>query len=116
MDKVKDNASKAFSAGLGKVRILERTQLVPMLKVWRFLFDRAVGELRVSFIDGWSDVLATGCSADNSFFVPFPTGLLAIGAVAAYTYYENKENGSAFSAEEQNKWNSQRETKKEESK
>ncbi|KAL3931597.1 MAG: hypothetical protein SGBAC_011236 [Bacillariaceae sp.] len=59
MDKVKNNASKAFSGGLGK--------------------GGRVG--------AW---------------------LVAFGAVAAYTLYENRDNGSVFSAEEQKKWNSQR--------
>ncbi|CAJ1914013.1 unnamed protein product [Cylindrotheca closterium] len=68
MDKVKGNASKAFSAGLGK----------------------------------------GGRGA---------AWLLAVGVVAGYTYYENMDNGSVFSSEEQKKWNSQlKEAKKEEPK
>lgn len=38
--------------------------------------------------------------------------LVAIGAVAAYSLYENKDNGQVFSKEEQKKWNSRKETKK----
>lgn len=30
---------------------------------------------------------------------------VAIGAVAAYSYYENRDNGQVFSKDEQAKWN-----------
>ena len=56
MDKVKANANKFFSAGLG----------------------------RGGSLAAW---------------------LVAFGAVGAYTYYENKDNGKTFSKEEQQKWN-----------
>jgi hypothetical protein len=38
--------------------------------------------------------------------------LVAIGAVVAYTYYENRDNGRIFSKDEQQKWNTKEETKK----
>lgn len=49
MDKVKENASKAFSAGLGKVSHLIRTKLISALKKSKDnLLNRVAGELH-----GW---------------------------------------------------------------
>lgn len=56
MDKVKENANKAFSAGLGKG----------------------------GRIAAWATAFA---------------------AVAAYSWYENRDNGKVFSKDEQRQWN-----------
>jgi hypothetical protein len=38
--------------------------------------------------------------------------VLAIGAVAAWNYYENRSNGDAFSSEEMKKWNNDKKDSK----
>ena len=62
MDKFKENANKAFSAGLGKG-------------------GRAAS---------WA---------------------VAIGGLAAYTYWTNRDNGDIFTKEDQAKWNAKKEAK-----
>lgn len=62
MDKVKENANKFFSAGLGK--------------------------------GGRAAAWAT-----------------AFAVVAAWSWYENRDNGQVFSKEEQQQWNSQKDPK-----
>eukprot|EP00339_Tiarina_fusa_P016541 CAMPEP_0117008602 /NCGR_PEP_ID=MMETSP0472-20121206/8053_1 /TAXON_ID=693140 ORGANISM="Tiarina fusus, Strain LIS" /NCGR_SAMPLE_ID=MMETSP0472 /ASSEMBLY_ACC=CAM_ASM_000603 /LENGTH=68 /DNA_ID=CAMNT_0004710677 /DNA_START=92 /DNA_END=298 /DNA_ORIENTATION=- len=53
-------------------------------------------------------------AADTAFNAGLPKGargaawILAIGAVAAYSVYENKDNGQTFSKDEQQKWNKEK--------
>lgn len=54
-------------------------------------------------------------ASKEGFKNPFSSGLgkgaragawiVAIGAVAAWSYYENRSNGEEFSSEERGKWN-----------
>lgn len=84
MDKVKENASKAFSAGLGKVgQHSKKTQVVTSPR------------LSLTFIAYFQGGRAAAWAT-------------AIGAVIAYSWYENRDNGKVFSKEEQSTWNSQK--------
>lgn len=86
MDKVKENANKVFSAGLGKVCEIGGRVIITTLQLTYSGSNFVQG--------GRAAAWAT-----------------AFAVVAAWSWYENRDNGQIFSKEEQQKWNSQKDSK-----